>query len=99
MNWKKIVGGTVGFVVLFGVFMGMKIQGKINAEKEVKDKLTAICGTDKDCVTVVNTHLGDCFDANYSMGSRRVSASLDSEKFTTCLNQKAGKELFAAKKQ
>jgi hypothetical protein len=95
MNWQKILGGVGSVIVIAGIYFGFSFMGKANTAKEVKDKLMGICAEDKDCVAAVNTHFDDCFDTNYALGGRRRSGGLNGEKFTSCLNQKAGKDYFS----
>jgi hypothetical protein len=74
-------------------------MGKANDAKKVKEELIGICAEDKGCVAAVNTHFQDCFDASYTMGGRRRSSTLNSDKLTTCLNDKAGKNYFSVKNE
>ncbi|MGB5634254.1 MAG: hypothetical protein WBM44_25520 [Waterburya sp.] len=91
MNPVKKVG-TVAIVVT--VILGLKFHSKASTAKEVEQEMIAICSSDQDCTKAVNTHFKSCFDDSYSMGSRRRSSSLDTQKLVGCINSNSGVEFF-----
>jgi hypothetical protein len=98
MNWQKWGGGALIFIAVASLTFGFKSILKANTAKDVKAQLVGACDQDQACLTSVNTHFDTCFDNSYSLGSRRRAGSLDGDKFTSCLNQKAGKDYFSSEK-
>ena len=91
MNTVKKAGTFV--VVLTGI-LGYKFYNKASTAKAVQQEMISVCSIDQDCANAVNQHFKSCFDASYSMGSRRRASSLDTEKLASCINSNSGVEFF-----
>ena len=91
MNQAKKAGT---FIVVFAGVIGFKFFNKANTAKAVQQEMISVCSVDQDCANAVNTHFKSCFDASYSMGSRRRASSLDAEKLARCINSNSGVEFF-----
>lgn len=76
------------------IAVGLKFYNKSATAKDVKQDMLSVCSTDSGCQQAVNTHFQQCFDRSYSMGSRRRSSSLDSQKLSACINQNSGIAYF-----
>jgi len=87
MKWVKM---SAGLVMALGLVFGFKFYQKFLTANQVKHKLLAACAEDSQCATAVNQNFDGCFDANYSLGSRRRLGHLDAPKFADCLEQKVG---------
>ena len=85
---------VVSFTVFAGIAIGSKFVAQSSSAKETKAQMLEICSTDVTCVEVVDTHFKQCFDANYSMGSRRRSGSLNTQGMADCINAQGGDEYF-----
>ena len=91
MNTVKKAGT---FIVVFTGVIGFKFYNKANTAKAVQQEMISVCSVDQDCTNAVNTYFKSCFDASYSMGSRRRASSLDTEKLAGCINSSSGIYFF-----
>ena len=96
MNMLKKVGGIA--LIIF-VVMSIKLWNKSEEKEEFREHLLNLCHQDSDCIEVIGAYYETCFDKTYSLGGRRRSGSLNSEKFIACLNEESGSEFFAYKEQ
>jgi hypothetical protein len=92
----KIVRQLGSFIVAGSLVLGVKFYHKSTTATEIKESLLAICTNDSNCSNAVNTHFQNCFNSSYDFGSRRRSASVDTEQLASCLNTNSGAEYFAA---
>jgi hypothetical protein len=88
---KKAGGIAIGIALVVGY---MQYSKRSNAN-EIRQRATSLCAGDKECLEAVDAHFEGCFDANYRPGGRRRAASFNTAGFSQCVNQKAGKEIFA----
>ncbi|MEL6440237.1 MAG: hypothetical protein AAFQ80_13395 [Cyanobacteria bacterium J06621_8] len=83
----------VSVVIIAGV-IGFKFHDKAMTAKAVQQEMISVCSVDQDCTDAVNTYFQSCFNASYSMGSRRRASSLDAERLADCINRNSGVAFF-----
>jgi hypothetical protein len=92
MDYLKKLG--LGLVVAAAV-IGYKFYSKSSSKSEVRTRLEQICEKDADCLSSVDQHFESCFEQHYKLGGRRRAGGLDGSAMVSCINGKAGKELFS----
>jgi hypothetical protein len=83
----------LGVMAAVGAFLwGAFSLQKSEDAKKMRARLTEVCGQEQECLAAIDTHFENCFSSSYVF--RRRGTGLNPQKFTGCMNTKAGKEFF-----
>lgn len=90
--WAPKVGGAL---LIMGAVLGWKFYQRSASASETKAELERVCAGEASCLEALKTHFDACHDEAFDLGGRRRAGGLNQERLASCINRKAGGELFS----